>query len=179
VYLKPISPRQKPWEEDPSDLKRQQQQKLRAAPTVKELTGYYIEKWAKVRKKSWREDQRILNYNILPAIGNLKAHLVSRKMVLEILDSIVKRGAPVQANRVLSVVRKMYNFACTREVVENSPCIGITRPTVERRRDRVLSAAELIKFFSGLEESKMSDLIRLTVKLILATGQRRALVPVT
>src|SRR5262245_16641302 len=35
-------------------------------PTVTMLADEYIEKWAKVRKRSWQEDQRILNLDIIP-----------------------------------------------------------------------------------------------------------------
>ena len=47
----------------------------RDALSVADLVAEYIEKWAKVKKKerSWKEDERLLKKDIIPAIGRKKA----------------------------------------------------------------------------------------------------------
>ena len=80
------------------------------APDIKGLVDEYIEKWAKPRKRSWKEDQRILNKDVLPHWKRRKAADITRRNVVLLLDGIVDRGAPIAANRTLAVIRKMFNF---------------------------------------------------------------------
>jgi len=79
---------------------------------VADLVAEYIEKWAKVKKKerSWKEDERLLKKDIIPAIGRKKAKDIRRRDIVLLLDEIVERGAAITANRVLAVTRKMQGY---------------------------------------------------------------------
>jgi len=114
--------------EDPGLLKVTDNRQLKAAPTVKELAAEYLEKWAKPRKRSWQEDQRILEKDVLPVWGHKKAQNITRRDVLALLDDIMERGAPIAANRTLAVVRKMFNFAVARDILQTSPCVAVAAP---------------------------------------------------
>ena len=88
----------------------------------------------------------------------------------KLLDAIVDRGAPIQANRTFALIRKAFNFGLGIDMVETNPCQGVSRPAKERRRDRVLSADEI----RGLWESFPSHrpLTVAVIKLLLLTAQR-------
>ncbi|MCH8136970.1 MAG: DUF4102 domain-containing protein, partial [Proteobacteria bacterium] len=75
----------------------------RIAPTVIQLVDEYIEKWAMPRKRSWKEDKRLLAYDVIPILGRKKAAAVTRRDIRLLLDRIIERGAPITANRVLAV----------------------------------------------------------------------------
>ena len=75
----------------------------RQAPTVAVLADEYLEKWAKPRKRSWREDERILQKDVLPEWGRRKAKDITRRDVIRLLDGIVDRGAGIMANRTLAL----------------------------------------------------------------------------
>lgn len=156
---------------DPGRLDIVAKEVKRQAPTVDELAEEYLEKWARPRKRSWREDQRILTKYVSPAWGWVKAQDVRRRDVIRMLDDLAAR-APVQANRVQSVVRKMFNWAVTRDVLKVSPCHQVKAPAKETRKERVLSAAEIRDFWQGIEAAQMSDSVRRALKLILVTAQR-------
>ena len=147
----------------------------REAPIVNELAEEYIEKWAKPRKRSWKEDERMLKSDVLPFIGRKKAADVTRRDIILILDAVVERGAPISANRTLAVVRKMFRFCLTRDLVPHNPCEAVQAPAKENQRDRVLSIPEIKKFWKTLEKNDldMTAAIRLCLKLMLATAQRR------
>jgi integrase len=89
---------------------------------------------------------------------------------VELLDGIVARGAPIQANRVLEVVRKMFNFAIEKEIVENNPCYLVKRPSQEREGQRVLTFEEIRKIWVGIE--KQNPIVAGIFKLRLLTAQR-------
>jgi integrase len=147
----------------------------RDSPTVNDLIEEYIEKWAKPRKRSWKEDQRQLKSNVSPSIGRKKANDVTRRDIIHILDTLVDRGAPIAANRTLAVIRKMFRFGITRDLVPHNPCEAVQAPAEEHQRDRVLSAAEINKLWKNLEGENlaMTSGIKLCLQLVLVTAQRR------
>jgi integrase len=118
-------------------------QSVRTAPTVADLATQYLELYAKVHKKSWGDDARLLTKEVLPQWGTRKAYDIRRRDVLALLDHLVERGAPIQANRVLALVRKMFNWAISRELVEGNPCLQVQPPGKEHQRERVLNEEEL------------------------------------
>jgi integrase len=145
------------------------------APTVAALADEYLEKWAKPRKRSWREDERILKKDILPEWGWRKAQVITRRDVIRLLDGIVDRGAGIMANRTLAVIRKMFNFALSRDIVPTSPCLAVRSPAPEQQRDRVLTTDEICAFWNALEGAKMmAEGTKLALKLQLVTAQRKA-----
>lgn len=145
----------------------------RNAETVAGLAAEYIEKHAKLNKKTWQEDERLLAVNVTPVLGRKKAKDVTRRDIIELLDGIVARGAPVAANRVLAVVRKLFNWAIGRDILDANPCSMIQPPAKESPRERVLTADEIKSFWLGLDKAKMADTSRLALRFILATAQRR------
>jgi hypothetical protein len=99
--------------DDPAARKHE----LRRAPTFANIASQYLAMHAKVHKRKWRVDARMLNLDILPPWGHRKAYDIKRRDVIALLDSIVERGAPIQANRTLALVRKIFNWAISRDLL--------------------------------------------------------------
>ena len=142
----------------------------RRAETFGEMAADYIEKHAKMKKRSWRKDELVLERDLLPHFKHRKASSITRKEVVRLLDGIVGRGAPILANRTLEILRKMYNWAISRDVVSVNPCIGIERPAEEHARDRVLTDSEIRSVWLALDAQ--SPMNRAAFKLRLLTAQR-------
>jgi len=160
---------------DPADAHLQAKTAEREAETVTQLMEEYLEKYAKARKspRCAKEDERILKKDVIPAWGNRKASSIARREVILLLDSIVKRKAPVQANRTFACISKMFNFAVRRDIVPASPCVGIEKPSKENKRDRVLNETEIKAFWENLDKAIMNEGIKLALKFQLLTGQRK------
>lgn len=159
--------------DDPGLLLAAGRRAERTAETVEELAELYLEKWARPRKRSAAEDERILRRDVVPAWAGRRARNVERRDVVELLDRIVRRGAPIAANRTLAVVRKMFNFALGRDLVPANPCAMVAAPARENARERVLAAEEIRAVWRGLPATGMSPAVQLTLKLMLATAQRK------
>jgi len=157
---------------DPLEAKHQGQEERLKAPTIKELCGEYIERHAKRFKRSWGKDERILNYDIIPAWGRRKAADIAKRDVVLILEKIVDRGSPGMANNTFQVIRKMFNWAVEKDILQHTPCTGVKLPTPKQSRNRVLNEAEIKTFWVNLDNCAMSDEIRSALKLILVTAQR-------
>jgi len=126
-------------------------QTLRHAPTVEIIAQQYLDLYAKVHKKSWRADARLLAKEVLPQWGRRKASEISRWDVRALLDWLVERGAPIQANRVLALVRKLFNWAISRDVLAYNPCFQVKAPGKETQRDRVLEEDEIRAVWDACE----------------------------
>lgn len=158
---------------DPGTAKQNAKLEARNSQTIRELINEYMEKWAKPRKRSWKEDKRILEKDIAPLWGRRKAKEIMRRDVILLLDNIVDRGSPIVANRTLAVVRCMFNFALRRDIIEVNPCYAVKAPAKENRRERLLSLEEIKLFWDGLNKASMSDLTKMALRLQLITAQRK------
>jgi integrase len=148
-----------------------EKQNARKAQTFGELAQLYLDRHAKAEKRSWREDERILENDLLPAWRARKAFEIKRPDVLSVLDSIVDRGSPIMANRTKALISKIFNFGIKRGVVEMNPAQGLDSPAPERRRDRVLSEAEMRAVWKALDP--MPKKIASIFRLALLTAQRK------
>ncbi len=129
----------------------------------------YLEEWAKVRKKSWQEDARIIKAYIEPAFGNKNPEHITRSEIKAWLRQMMQRG-PYMANRSLAVLKKIYTWANDEEYVESNPSFRVKSPGKETPRDRVLNHKEIRLLYELLaERGGVSDLAAL---MTLLKGQR-------
>jgi len=143
------------------------------AITVKDFAKEYLDRWAKPQKRSWREDQRMLDKDVIPVLGRYLVKDIERRQIIRILDKVAAR-APIAANRTFAVMRRMFKFAVERDVINISPCENIRMPSRERQRNRILSADEIHNLWHNLEKVPMDESTRIAIKLLLVTAQRRS-----
>lgn len=138
--------------------------------TFGNLAEIYLERHAKVKKRTWRDDERNLKVDLLPAWKDRPAESIRRRDVAELLDRIVERGAPILANRVKALTSKIFNVGIGRGLVENNPATGVAMPAKERQRDRVLSEDEIRALWRVLDAEDL--VMAASFKLRLLTAQR-------
>jgi len=131
----------------------------------------FIRQHSKVRNRKWMENERILNREFVAVFGERDIRDIKRPDVLEIMDAAVERGAHYQANRILSNVRKLFNWCVERGIIDISPINGLKAPTKEVSRDRVLSDNEIKAVLLSCRNDVYP--FRHYVPLLLATAQRR------
>ncbi len=147
--------------------------KEKEADTVGSLVEKFIERGLKQKgNRSWREYKRNLDKDVLPVWEHRKAKDISRDDVLNLLEKIIDRGAKNQSNQVLKIIRRMFNFALERGLVEYNPCANLKPLVPIVQKDRTLSDTEIKTFWHGLDNAYMDDEIKRALKLILVTAQR-------
>ena len=122
------------------------------------------------RPRHARETTRLLERNVLPRWRARLMRDITRRDVLGLLDRLVEDG-PITANRTLSAIRKLCNWAVSRDIITASPCAGVKPPTPERSRDRVLSDGELGAVWGAADN--LGGTFGALVRLLILTGQRR------
>ena len=143
-----------------------------AGVTVKALAADYIARWAKRRKKSWLQDQQQLERDVIPRWGDRRAADVTRRDVVALLDEVVGRGAPIAANRLLAVVRRMFRWSVEVGILENTPCLYVKAPAAEHQKDRVLSEEEIRAAWEAWSNAGATPTTRRALQFMLATAQR-------
>jgi len=145
----------------------------RKAPTVAELAERFFAEHAEAKRKSGTaaEYKRLLDKIILPALGKRKVVDVTRADVTKAHHA--NRAAPYQANRVLAVLSKMFNLAERWGLRPDgsNPCRHVEK-FAERKRERMLSPAELARLGGALAAYHGSPYAVAAVKLLVFTGAR-------
>jgi integrase len=175
--------------QDPAAEKKRRSEQSDLFPN---LVRSFIERYAKPRAVAknrpdlWLETARILGLrpdpnnpaaalieargDVLPRWRGHKVHEISRRDVVQLLDAICDRGAPVMANRTLAAIRKFFNWCVERDALQSSPCAGVRAPAVEKARDRVLSDAELSLIWRA--SARLGYPWGPLLHLLMLTGQR-------
>jgi integrase len=95
---------------------------------------------------------------------------IARKDIKELIR-VKARTSPIAANRLLSLISKIFNWAVKEELIQASPAIQIDRPGLEVERERSLTADEIRIAWAAFD--KFGYPLGPLLKLLLVTGQRR------
>lgn len=126
---------------------------------------------AKTRPRTAFEIQRLLARDVLPMWGKRRLSTISRADVHALLDGIVDRGAPILANRTVTVLKTLGRFAAERGIVATNPFADVRKPSAEVSRDRVLSGKEVAGLLTALDAENYP--YRELITLLLLTSARR------
>jgi integrase len=141
------------------------------AVTVAGLCEQWLTMYAERERRSAKEDRRVIERYIASALGEFRADALTRRDVLQLVDDLAAR-TPIQANRTLTTLRTVYNWAMSRDMVPANPTHGIKKGS-EAARERTLTAAELRTLWLGLDTAPgVSALTRNAFRLQLLTACR-------
>ncbi len=139
--------------------------------TFDSIAARYVEEWAKQEKRTWQEDVRILDKDLLPAWRGIPVAEIGRRDIRELLKGIKNRGAPVMANRTQALVHRIFQFALDEDEIELSPAASLKRIHRERPESRALTDEELGKIWMALEAD--GSVGARALQCLALTGQRR------
>ena len=153
-----------------------------APETFKQVSDRFIQRWVDKggRKqdgtalRSKREIERQLGAYIYPRWGSKPFLSIRRGAVTELMDGLVDNNGPVQADRVLSTLAKMFNWYRQYDERYVSPIIPEMKrsgSSAARARTRVLSDEEIRALWVACGEVGVFGAF---AKVALLTGQRRA-----
>jgi integrase len=135
------------------------------------VLDYLARRKPNLRPSSYAEYERLVLQNAVPRWGDLRVGDIKQKAVADLLDDMVERDAAVSANRLLSVLKKLFKDAVRRELITTSPAAQLEPLTRERSRERALSDDELGWFWTATEQ--MAWPYGYLYRLAALTGQRR------
>lgn len=101
--------------------------------------------------KSGRIVRRELDRHFVARFGDVDIHDITKRDIVDLLDSIVDSGRETSANRLRGYLSKFFGWCVERDVIDASPMQGVKRPAKEKSRDRVLSDDEIRWFWNACE----------------------------
>ncbi len=138
-----------------------------------DLAKCFVEEARHRLKPSWcGELERILRADVVPVLGGLRASMVRRSDVALVVEKVASRGRYVAADRVLGIVRAVFNWANATGRLEGNPTTGLKKRNTSRPRSRVLDDDEIRLFWRLLKESKISVEVCDALRLQLLLGLR-------
>jgi len=161
----------------------------RTRHTFGDVAADYIKDWARTQKRSWKADEKTIASELLPVWKNIPMAALTRDDVKDVVDAIIQRGSPVRANRVLSLISKLCNWAIDEGKITANPAARIKKQP-ESGRDRELSADEVLALWTALDQCQVqtrattpatadqppgpaiAPMVALGLQVLLVTGQR-------
>ena len=160
---------------DPQEENRNDREAQRAPPaelTFDALADLYIERYAKRQKASWKNDEGYLRANARPAWGKINAAAITSQDAARLLFKVVAM-APISANRLRSVLVKLFGWACESALLSVNPMLGVKKPHREGKgKTRTLNDQEIRVLWKALEKAEATPGILAALKCLLLLGQR-------
>lgn len=136
--------------------------------TFSHLASEYLQRHAWTNKKRTRDDESMLRRDLIPAWGNRRAVDVRKRDVIDMLDRIMDRGAPVAARNTKALISKIFSFGIARDMVEHNPTAGVEPPPKAREKKTWLKDEEIKALWAELDNrSIISASIFRTILLTL------------
>jgi integrase len=124
------------------------------------------------RPRSAEEDRRNLAVHVLPKWAKRDFRTIRRADVIEVIESIVSTGKHAAANRVHSLISKVFSFAIDADLLDANPASRLRKRGVEKVGRRVLSDDEIRMFWRGIVLPPVSRQVGLALRLALLTATR-------
>lgn len=141
---------------------------VRKKRTFGELADHWVENVAKVKNKSWHNQQRRLEIYVLPKWRDTDLASIRRADVRDLIDGIDGIVAP---GRALTIIRTLFRYAMGRDWVDASPAEAIPNPSRDIPRDRYLDMKEVGAVYQAAD--MLGYPFAGFLKLLILTGQRR------
>jgi integrase len=125
------------------------------------------------RTKTLTGAMRTLRAGLKPWLG-LPVSEFTKADLRAARDAIVERGALMQANRLLAYLGPVLRWAAQEDLIAHN-FVGDLRKAPERKRDRVLTRAELVAIWRACDggPGRVSQAFGRMVRFLLVTAQRR------
>ena len=129
----------------------------------------------RLRKRSWRVDERIARQHLSSSFGARKLADIQRHEVEDWLHGLSEKGlAPATCNRILAVFKTICSLAVLRGLLPagQSPCAGVSPFKLHEQRERYLTQDEARRLMRALEKSDRPEAF--AIRLLLLTGARKS-----
>lgn len=160
-------------------IEHHKQVESRDVYTVEKLFNTWYERYVEKHHKKPLQIRKQIDRDIIPLLGKMELNSIQPMDITNALDSIVSRGAPVHANRVLSSLKQAFNYALSRGAMQTNPANNIRARDIgglEKPRERHLNLEEIKTIWLYLDSlaCQMSLQTKAAIKIIILTGVRTA-----
>ncbi len=145
--------------------------KLKARMTVSDLFVQWCETDL-ITRKDLPEINRMFNKDVLPDLGELFVEDVRKGHISLLIGALKKRGVNHLARNLLKLMRQMFRFAVTYDLIEFDPTASLSiakMTTAPTERDRTLSESEIRALARQLPDANLLKSTECAVWIALST----------
>jgi len=156
-----------------SPKEREAEERRKAKTAQRNTFGAVAEEFMADHARNLRtrgEMQRMINVDLLPEWGDKPISSITRADVKAVLREKARK-APIAANRLLSLISKIFGWALDEEIIQASPAVRLRRPAEEQERERSLTDEEIRQLWPVF--TSLGYPFGHGLKFLLVTGQRR------
>jgi hypothetical protein len=115
----------------PAKVKQDKKMAARDSDTLKDFALAWYQNIVLPNNKQPRNTERVLNKDILPVIGHKRIQDVTQTDVLRVTDNIKNRGADTAALLARNILKRLFEYAISREKVTFNPAAAIQAQYIE------------------------------------------------
>jgi len=158
-----------------SPARAKQAAKVALGDTVGAFYRHWIEEVVPRNNKRPEVTARMVEKDILPAIGKMPLTEVTPLDVLQITDRIKARGADQVALRVRGILKQLFGYAVAQHRMTSNPAAAVDAKYIAtaRARDVVLEPKEIGQLFRGIYASDLKRTYKLALHLLMITLVRK------
>jgi integrase len=155
---------------DPSEQKAA----LKQVPTFAQFIDEQYLPFVKTYKASWSTDVSQLKNHLLPRFANRYMDQITRQDIVKMHFERKATGAAGSANRLLIMMRYMFNLAIRWEVagIKANPCAGVPLLEENNKMERYLSVEEGQRLYQAVCNSD-NLMLKHIVSMLILTGARK------
>ena len=135
----------------------------REGDTLKDVSARYVEEYAKLNNKSWKQAENLMAVYILPKLGSRLITDITQSDIRGIFKRLtIAKNRPIVANQSLAAVSAVLRWAKQQQIIEQNVALGIPR-NKSSKDERYLSDEEVKLVWPVMIQS---------LRLVLLTAQR-------
>lgn len=156
---------------------RREQKALATRPgTVEAFARLWLADVVDKTNSNPRNVRRVVEKDVIPAIGRKRIPEVTPGDILAITDKIKARGADTSALMTRNVLKRMFGYAIARELTTFNPAAAIEARFIAtaKSRDRSLSSEEIGRLLKVIYASSMRRAHKLALHLLILCMVRKS-----
>ncbi len=157
--------------DDPAQTRAAQ----RAVPTFAAFIQDQYLPYIKIHKRSWDTDVSLLKNHLLPRFGKMHLDEITRQDIQTMhIDRRASGAAPGSANRLLILMRYVFNLAIKWEVpgIKINPSKGVPLMEENNKLERYITQEEAQRLYDAVCNNE-NTMLRFIVPMLLLTGARK------
>jgi len=154
----------------------QERQSLKTVPTFNQFVTERYLPFVQGYKRSCKTDECLLRNHILPTFGKQHLNKIVKHDVIALHHGLRAKGyAPATANRVLILIRYVFNLAMRWEIpgVSGNPSTGVPILQENNQKERFLSKEEVQRLYDKILQSE-NLMLRHIIPMLILTGGRKS-----
>lgn len=148
----------------------------KASETVEAFALRWYAEIAEPANSNPRNVKRVLDKDVIPAIGSKQIADVTVTDILAITDKIKNRGADQMALQTRNVLKRLFSYAIAREKITFNPAAAIEAKFIAsaKSRDVALTPDEIGRLLRAIYQSSMKRANKLALHLLILCMVRKS-----